>query len=63
MLTVNIVADRLINGQIGTVKHILTYRGNVVKIYMLMDDSNAGLKKRNSDALGRQNLCIPVEKA
>ena len=34
MLTVNIdIADRLINGQIGTVKHILTDRGNVVKIY------------------------------
>ena len=28
-----------------------------------MDDSNAGLKKRNSDALARQNLWIPVEKA
>ena len=35
-----------------------------MKIYILMDDdSNAGLKKRNSDALARQNLCIPVEKA
>ena len=64
MSTVNIdIADRLINGQIGTLKHIVTDRGNVVKIYMLMDDSNAGLKKRNSDALGRHNLCIPVEKA
>ena len=64
MLTVNIdIADRLINGQIGTVKHILTDRGNVVKIYILMDDSNAGLKKRNSDAVARQNLWIPVEKA
>ena len=52
MLTVNIdIADRLINGQIGTVKHILTDRGNVVKIYILMYDSNADLKKRNSDAL------------
>ena len=64
MLTVNIdIADRLINGQIGTVKHILTDRGNVMKIYILMDDSNTGLKKRNSDALARQNLWIPVEKA
>ena len=63
MLTVNIdIADRLINGQIGTVKHILTDRGNVVKIYILMDDSNAGLKKRNSDAFARQHLWIPVEK-
>ena len=56
MLTANIdIADRLINGQIGTVKHILTDRGNIVKIYILMDDSNAGLKKGNSYALGRQN--------
>ena len=28
-----------------------------------MDDSNADLKKRNSDALARQHLWIPVEKA
>ena len=28
-----------------------------------MDDSNAGLKKRNSDALARKKLWIPVEKA
>ena len=64
MLTVNIdIADRLINGKIGTVKHILTDRGNVVKIYIVMDDSNAGLKKRNSDTLAIQNLWIPVEKA
>ena len=28
-----------------------------------MDDSNAGLKKRNSDALARLNLWIPVEKS
>ena len=57
MLTVNIdIADRLINGQIGTVKRILTDRGNVVNIYIVMDDSNAGLKKRNSDSIARQNL-------
>ena len=36
MLTVNTdIADRLINGQIGNVKYILTDRGNVVKIYIL----------------------------
>ena len=64
MLTFNIdLADQFINGKIGTVKHILTDRGNVVKIYVLMDDFNAGIKKRNSDALARQNLWIPVERA
>ena len=64
MLTVNIdIEDRLINGQIANLKHILTDRGFVVKIYILMDDSSVGLKKRNSDAFTRQNLWIPVKKA
>ena len=35
----------------------------VVKIYVLIDDSNSGLKKMNSDGFARQNLWIPVEKA
>ena len=30
---------------------------------ILMDDYNAGLEKRNSDALARQNVWMPVEKA
>ena len=56
MLTVNIdIADRLINGQIGTVKHIF-YDSNshILKMYIKFDDAQAGLKKIDNDHFGKQ---------
>ena len=46
-LIVNIdLQDRLVNGQLGTNKHIsIDTKGNVTKIYIKLDDSKAGLKK------------------
>ena len=46
-LIVNIdLKDRLVNGQLGTNKHIsIDTKGNVTKIYIKLDDSKAGLKK------------------
>ena len=64
MLTSNIdISDRLTNGQIGTVTHIIADNlRNVIKIYVKFDDSRAGeiLKKKDNYA-SRQN-CIPIEK-
>ena len=64
MLTVNIdLQDRLVNGQLGTVKCIRTdSERNVSKIYVMFDDSKAGLKRMNSDAFGKQHLWVPIEK-
>ena len=47
MLTVNIdLQDRLMNSQLGTIKHIsVDTKGNVINIYKKFDDSKAGLKK------------------
>ena len=49
MLTVNIdLQDKLVNGQLETIKHIsIDTKGNVIKIYIKFDDSKAGLKKIN----------------
>ena len=33
----------------------------MLRKYIIMDDSNAGLKKRNSDAITSKYLWIPVE--
>ena len=45
MLTVNVdLQDRLVNGQLGTAKHIvLNSQNNVSKIYIKFDDCKAGL--------------------
>lgn len=64
MLTVNIdIQDRLINGQIGTIKQILTDNGNVTKVYIKFDDPKAGVKKINADPFARQHSVVPIEKA
>ena len=64
MLTSNIdVADKLSNGQIGTVLHIHVDRNQrVTKIYIKFDDDSAGLKKKNSDNFARLNNCVPIER-
>ena len=65
MLTVNIdIADRLINGQIGTIKHIsCDLNGQILKIYVKFDDVNAGIKKIDTDSLAKQHKWVPIERA
>ena len=56
MVTVNIdLDDRLVNGQLGTVKHILKdKKGTVTKIYVAFDDNPAGLKNMSIGFYGFQ---------
>ena len=65
MLTVNVdLEDRLVNGQLGTVKHFQKdQNGNVLKIYIAFDDCEAGLKIISKDAFASRNLWVPTEKA
>ena len=64
MLTVNVdLQDRLVNGQLGTVKYIvLNSQNNASKIYIKFDDCKTGLKKMNTDNFARQHLWVPIEK-
>lgn len=63
MFSVNAeLQDRIVNGQLDTVKHILVVsKGNILKIYVKFDDCKAGLKKMNTDAIGKQHLWVPIE--
>ena len=56
MLTVNIdLQDRLVNGQLGTIKHISTDKqGNVAKIYIKFDGSITGAKKSKFRSFGKK---------
>ena len=58
MLTVNVdLEDRLVNRQLGTVKHFQKdQNGNVLKIYIAFDDCEAGLKIISKDAFASRNL-------
>ena len=64
MLTVNIdLQDRLVNGQLETIKHIsIDTKGNVTKMYVKFHDSKAGLKKINKDAFAKKHCWVPIEK-
>ena len=64
MLTVNVdLRDRLVNGQLDTVKHICkNLNGKVTKIYIKFDDAGAGRKKINKDTFSKQHSWVPVEK-
>ena len=55
MLTINIdLQDRLVNGQLGTIKYInFDMYSNFTKVYIKFDDCKAGLKKINTDAFGK----------
>ena len=63
-ITVNVdLQYRLVNGQLGTVKHISTgMKDNILKVYAKFDDCNAGLKKVNSDNFGQQHSWVFIEK-
>ena len=65
MLTANTdLQDRLINGQIRTIKHISKDRtNNITKLYVKFDDAKAGLKKVSNDFFAKQNSWVPTEKA
>lgn len=65
MLTVNFGPDdRLVDGQLCTIKHILKGgNGNVTKIYIEFDDSQAGLKIISKDRCGSEHSCVPFERA
>ena len=63
MLTVNIdVKDRLVNGQLATVMHILKNHSEVFKIYVQFDDNRAGLMKINADIFAKQYCRVPKDK-
>ena len=64
MLTCNInVEGRLTNNQIGAFKKIvLDTENNVNKIYVKLDDSQAGIKAMNNDNDGKQNGLVSVDK-
>ena len=63
MLTVNVdLSDRLVNGQLGTVKHIFkNLNGEVTKVYIKFVDVGAGQKKINKDTFAKQHSWV-VEK-
>ena len=63
MLTVNIdMQDCLINGQIGSIRHIEFAQCSACKVYIKFSDEQAGSKAKRSSYLGRQNSWIPIEK-
>ncbi|MEO2221042.1 MAG: AAA family ATPase, partial [Nitrosopumilus sp.] len=67
MITQNIsVADHICNGQVGVIKHIkfrndLSSRPQV--IYVKLDDDNAGLDARRTDAYAMENNCVPIKES
>ena len=59
----NDLDDRLVNGQLGTVKHILKDKmDRVTKIYVAFNDNQAGSKNMSKDSFASHNLCVPVER-
>ena len=64
MLTANInVEDRLVNGQMGTVKHIEIKENEVRTIYLELDDKCAGqIRMSGSDAIAKNNKWVPVKR-
>ena len=62
MVTVNTdLDDRILSGQLGTVKHILkSKKGSVTKIYIASDDNQTTLKNMSKDVFGRQKLWVSI---
>ena len=63
MLTTNInIENRLINGQMGTVKHIEIKENEVKTIYLELDDKCAGqIRMSGSDVIAKNNKRVPVK--
>ena len=64
MLTTNInIEDRLINGQMGTVKHIKIRDTEVQTIYLELDDKCAGqLRMSGSDIIAKNNKWVSIKR-
>ena len=63
MLTVNVdVQDRLINEQIGVVKHLEIIENNVSIIYIKFDDPDAGKKFITKNSTARIHNWVPVKR-
>ena len=65
MLTVNVdFKKRVVNGQMGTVKHIQKdSTGAVVKIYVKFDDSQAGIERYFNGCFWSSKFSVPSERA
>ena len=64
MLTTNInIKDRLISGQMGTVKHIEIKETEVRNVYLELDDKCAGqIGLSGSVVIAKNNKCVPVKR-
>ena len=64
MLTTNInIEDRLINGQMGTVKHIEIKENEVKTIYLELDEKCAGpIRISGSNVIAKNNKWVPVKR-
>ena len=59
MLTSNVdIEDRLINGQIGTIKKFNVINGKVGSIFVKFDDETAGLKQRGNNRFNANYVSI-----
>ena len=63
MLTVNVdVQERLINGQIGVVKHLEIIENKVSIIYIKLDDPDAGKKFITKNSTTRIHNWVPIKR-
>ena len=64
MLTSNVdIEDRLINGQIGTIKRFNVIDGKVGSIFVKFDDETAGLKQRGNNRLNSNYVSIELSES
>ena len=62
MLTTNInIEDRLINGLMGTVKHIEIKENEVKTIYLELDKYAGQIRMSGSDVIAKNNKRVPVK--
>ncbi|XP_057292445.1 uncharacterized protein LOC130621150 [Hydractinia symbiolongicarpus] len=63
MLTSNIdIPDKLINGQIGTIVHVVAQNDSIKTIYVEFDNLNVGTSKIRSDRLAQQLNAVPIDR-
>ena len=63
MLTSNLdIADKLINGQIGTIIHILVKNSQVETVFVRFDNTKAGQLKKAANPIARQFDAVPIER-
>ena len=64
MITKNIdIDDKLINGQVGTIKYVQFVNNKVTAVFIQLDDETAGKKAMQSSNIGRSNSWVKVERA